>query len=232
MSAVRVALDGPSGTGKSSVARRLAVRLEAGYLDTGAMYRAATLALVRRGIAPEDETAMVAVLAQLDMRIGTNPASEQITVGGEDVAGEIRGSEVTDAVSAYSAVPRLRDILVARQRAVVSETDRIVVEGRDIGTVVLPDADVKIYLTASAAARAHRRNRQNIHEGRGDDYAAVLEQVRRRDEWDSTRKVSPLRAAPDAIEIDTSQATLDQVVTQLYHLVLDKTAAAPLMEFP
>lgn len=214
-----VAMDGPSGTGKSSVSRRLAVRLAARYLDTGAMYRVATLQVLRAGIDPADAAAVVAAVADMPLRIGTDPENELIELDGHDVRDEIRGPAVTAAVSAVSAVPEVREQLVALQREIAVSAGRIVVEGRDIGTTVLPDADAKIYLTASAQARAHRRNQQNIAEGRGDDYAGVLADVQRRDRLDSTRAVSPLRRAADAVQVDTSDLTMDETIEELFREV-------------
>ncbi|MGW4849405.1 (d)CMP kinase [Nocardia brasiliensis] len=217
--ALVVAMDGPSGTGKSSVSRRLATRLGARYLDTGAMYRVATLRVLRAGVELTDAAAIGAAVKELPLSIGTDPSREVIRLDGEDVSSEIRGDAVTKAVSAVSAVPEVRDLLVALQREITTDAQRIVVEGRDIGTVVLPDADAKIYLTASAEARAHRRNQQNIAEGRGDDYEAVLADVQRRDNLDSTRKVSPLRPADDAVLVDTSDLNMDEVIDELYRVV-------------
>ncbi|SNY89666.1 cytidylate kinase [Nocardia amikacinitolerans] len=214
-----VAMDGPSGTGKSSVSRRLATRLGARYLDTGAMYRVATLRVLRTGIELTDSAAIGAAVKELPLTIGTDPSQEVIELDGEDVSAEIRGDAVTKAVSAVSAVAEVRELLVALQREITATAQRIVVEGRDIGTVVLPDADAKIYLTASAEARAERRNQQNIREGRGDDYAAVLADVQRRDNLDSTRKVSPLRPAADAVLVDTSELNMDEVIDELYRVV-------------
>ncbi|MGV9722947.1 (d)CMP kinase [Nocardia beijingensis] len=220
-----VAMDGPSGTGKSSVSRRLATRLGARYLDTGAMYRVATLRVLRAGIELTDTAAIAAAVKELPLSIGTDPSREVIELDGEDVRAEIRGDAVTKAVSAVSAVPEVRELLVAMQRDITAAAGRIVVEGRDIGTVVLPDADAKIYLTASAEARAHRRNQQNIDEGRGDDYAGVLADVQRRDTLDSTRKVSPLRPAEDAVPVDTSELSMDEVIDELYGVVAQQVAA-------
>ncbi|TQM26276.1 cytidylate kinase [Nocardia bhagyanarayanae] len=214
-----VAMDGPSGTGKSSVSRRLATRLGARYLDTGAMYRVATLRVLRTGIELTDSAAIGSAVKELPLTIGTDPSHEVIELDGEDVSAEIRGDAVTKAVSAVSAVAEVRELLVALQREITATAQRIVVEGRDIGTVVLPDADAKIYLTASAEARAERRNQQNIREGRGDDYAAVLADVQRRDNLDSTRKVSPLRPAADAVLVDTSELNMDEVIDELYRVV-------------
>ncbi|WP_067825418.1 (d)CMP kinase [Nocardia inohanensis] len=218
-------MDGPSGTGKSSVSRLLATRLGASYLDTGAMYRVATLRVLRSGVDLDDAAAIVVAVKELPLTIGTDPSREVIELDGEDVSSEIRGNEVTKAVSAVSAVPEVREQLVALQREIAFAAGRIVVEGRDIGTVVLQDADVKIYLTASAEARAFRRNAQNIAEGRGDDYEAVLADVQRRDNLDSTRKVSPLRPAEDAILVDTSELTKDETIDELYRVVAQRISA-------
>ncbi|MFC9557386.1 (d)CMP kinase [Rhodococcus sp. NPDC056960] len=224
-SSLIVAMDGPSGTGKSSVSRLLAQRLGARYLDTGAMYRIATLHVLRKGVDLADPDAIADATAGLPWSIGTDPAREQVLLDGEDVGEEIRGDAVTKAVSAVSAVPAVRALLVEAQRRLTGETERIVVEGRDIGTVVLPDADVKIYLTASAEARAQRRNAQNLAEGRGDDYAAVLADVQRRDHLDSTRAVSPLRPADDSVLVDTSELGIDDVIGRLLLVVSDRSGA-------
>ncbi|MDV7242066.1 MULTISPECIES: (d)CMP kinase [Rhodococcus] len=220
-----VAMDGPSGTGKSSVSRQLAQELGARYLDTGAMYRIATLHVLRKGVDLGDPDAIADATAGLPWSIGTDPTREQVLLDGEDVAQEIRGDAVTKAVSAVSAVPAVRARLVEAQRRLTAEADRIVVEGRDIGTVVLPDADVKIFLTASSAARAQRRNAQNLAEGRGDDYAAVLADVERRDHLDSTRAVSPLRPADDSVLVDTSELGIDDVIGRLLLVVSERTGA-------
>jgi cytidylate kinase len=220
-----VAMDGPSGTGKSSVSRQLAQELGARYLDTGAMYRIATLHVLRKGVDLGDPDAIADATAGLPWSIGTDPTREQVLLDGEDVAQEIRGDAVTKAVSAVSAVPAVRARLVEAQRRLTAEADRIVVEGRDIGTVVLPDADVKIFLTASSAARAQRRNAQNLAEGRGDDYAAVLADVERRDHLDSTRAVSPLRPAEDSVLVDTSELGIDDVIGRLLLVVSERTGA-------
>ncbi|MBF6456974.1 (d)CMP kinase [Nocardia cyriacigeorgica] len=217
-------MDGPSGTGKSSVSRRLAARLGARYLDTGAMYRVATLRVLRAGVDLGDPAAIAAAVVDLPLTIGTDPSHELIQLDGADVSAEIRGDAVTKAVSAVSAVPEVREALVALQREIAVSAGRIVVEGRDIGTVVLTDADAKIYLTASAEARAQRRNQQNIAEGRGDDYAAVLADVQRRDTLDSTRKVSPLRPAADAVLVDTSELSMDEVIDELYRVVAQQVS--------
>jgi len=212
-----VVIDGPAGTGKSSVSRALARGLDARYLDTGAMYRLVTLAVLRAGVSLDDPAAIAGVEAPFS--VGFDPDEDRAYLDGEDVSAEIRGDAVTAAVSAVSAVPAVRQRLVQRQRELAAGPGSVVVEGRDIGTVVLPDADVKIFLTASAETRARRRNDQNISSGRGDDYETVLADVRRRDHLDSTRAVSPLRAADDALVVDTSEMTKGEVVAHLLELV-------------
>ncbi|HYP92006.1 MAG TPA: (d)CMP kinase [Mycobacterium sp.] len=218
-SSLVIAVDGPAGTGKSSVSRSLARSLGARYLDTGAMYRIVTLAVLRAGIDLDDVEAVSAAAADVDLAVGYDPDEDRSYLAGEDVSAEIRGDEVTRAVSAVSAVLEVRSRLVQLQRELAAGQNSVVVEGRDIGTVVLPGADVKIFLTASAEERARRRNDQNIASGLGDDYEAVLADVKRRDHLDSTRKVSPLRAADDALVVDTSDMSEPQVVAHLLELV-------------
>jgi CMP/dCMP kinase len=218
-SSLVIAVDGPAGTGKSSVSRSLARSLGARYLDTGAMYRIVTLAVLRAGIDLDDVEAVSAAAADVDLAVGYDPDEDRSYLAGEDVSAEIRGDEVTRAVSAVSAVLEVRSRLVQLQRELAAGQNSVVVEGRDIGTVVLPGADVKIFLTASAEERARRRNDQNIASGLGDDYEAVLADVKRRDHLDSTRKVSPLRAADDALVVDTSDMSEPQVVSHLLELV-------------
>jgi CMP/dCMP kinase len=218
-----VAIDGPAGTGKSSVSRGLARAMDARYLDTGAMYRIVTLAVLRAGISLEDSVAIADVDAMLS--VGHDPDEDRAYLVGEDVSAEIRGDAVTRAVSAVSAVPAVRTRLVRLQRELASEGNNVVVEGRDIGTVVLPQADVKIFLTASAETRATRRNEQNVAAGQADDYEGVLADVRRRDDLDSTRAVSPLRAADDALVVDTSEMTEAEVIDHLLDLVRQQTGA-------
>ena len=210
-----VALDGPSGTGKSTVARRLAERLGARYLDTGAMYRAATLAVLRSGVAIEDRAAVSHAVAAAHIEISTDPAGPAITLDGERVDGPIRSAEVTAAVSGVSAVPQVRTRLVELQRHIIG-SGGIVVEGRDIGTVVWPAARPKVYLTASPQARAQRR----AGELAGADLAAVAADIDRRDRLDSTRATSPLRPAADAVEVDTTDLDIDGVVARLTELTL------------
>jgi len=222
---VVVAVDGPAGTGKSSVSRGLARALHARYLDTGAMYRIVTLAILRAGIDPADKGTVGIAAAEVQLRVGDDPDTDRSYMFGEDVSSEIRGDEVTRAVSAVSSVPAVRTRLVGLQRTLAQGPGSVVVEGRDIGTVVLPDADVKLFLTASPETRARRRNDQNVAAGLPDDYQGVLADVRRRDHLDSTRAVSPLRAASDAVIVDTSAMTESEVIAHLLQLVQQRCEA-------
>jgi cytidylate kinase len=201
-----VAIDGPSGTGKSTVSRKVAELTGLPHLDTGAFYRAATLAALRRdAVVDEDRLIALVTQADLDQRDG------HMFLGGEDVSGEIRGEPVTAAVSTVAAVPRVREILVQHQRHWVAERgDRAVVEGRDIGSVVFPDAEVKIYLDATPEVRARRRAAQT-----GEEVDEVLTDIHRRDGLDSGRTASPLMIPLGAVVIDTSDMSFDHVVAEV-----------------
>ena len=211
---VVVAVDGPSGSGKSTVSRRLATALDGVYLDTGAMYRAITWSVLQAGVDLADPEGVTKVALETDLSIGTDPAAPHFLANGTDVDAAIRGPEVTGAVSAVAAVPAVRRHLVARQQAIIAEHPRIVVEGRDIASVVAPDADLKVYLTASAAARAARRSAEDA-----TDVAATEADLARRDQLDSTRATDPLRQAGDAVEVDTTGMGIDEVVAHLLKLV-------------
>jgi len=209
-----VAVDGPSGSGKSTVSRRLATALDARYLDTGAMYRAVTWAVLRSGVEPTDSDGVGKVASEMLLEIGTDPTVPHVLADGVDVSVDIRGPEVTAHVSAVAAVPAVRQLLVARQRDLIAGAERIVVEGRDIGTVVAPDADLKVYLTASADARARRRSAEDA-----SDVDSTAADLRRRDRFDSTRAVDPLQQAADAVVLDTTGMGIDEVVEHLRALV-------------
>jgi cytidylate kinase len=211
-----IALDGPSGTGKSSVARQLARRLNARYLDTGAMYRAATVAALDAGAGLDDPDAIAEAVGIAKIFISTDPSDVRVEVDAVAVDARIRSAEITAAVSAVSAVPAVRTLLVAAQRELIGDGG-IVVEGRDIGTVVWPSARPKVYLTADAGERARRRAEQD---GAGD-LQAVENDLARRDRYDSSRTVSPLAIADDAMHLDTTQLSLEQVVDLLYGLAVD-----------
>ena len=214
-----VAVDGPSGTGKSTMCRALAKRLDAKYVDTGAMYRVATLAVLRAGVDPADTAKVIEATADLPLQVSDDPDSTEVLFAGEDVKAEIRGAEVTKHVSAVSAIPEVRVNLVELQRKLAREAGRAIVEGRDIGTVVLPDAPAKVFMTASAEVRAKRRYDQDVAAGREADFDAVLADVQRRDEADSSRATSPLKPADDAVLVDTSEMTPDEVLAALTEVV-------------
>ncbi|MEV6970505.1 (d)CMP kinase [Hamadaea sp. NPDC051192] len=213
---VVVAVDGPSGSGKSTVSKRLAAKLDARYLDTGAMYRAATWAVLQADAQLTDPDGIYKIVSAANLEIVTDPQAPSISVDGVNVDGPIRGQEVTKAVSAVAAVPAVRQLLVDLQRKIIAEAGRIVVEGRDIGTVVAPDADLKVYLTASEHARAARRSAEHAA-----DHAATAADLRRRDHLDSTRKTDPLKQAADAVVLDSTELGIDEVVAELLRL-LDK----------
>jgi len=207
-----IAVDGPAGSGKSSVCRGAAKALGAQYLDTGAMYRAMTAAVLDAGIDPHDAAAVAEFSGRPVIISLTDPSAPGITVDGADVSVRIRDTQVTDAVSPVSAVPAVRERLVELQRELVAQADRagesIVVEGRDITTVVLPDAQVRIYLTADPEVRALRR----ALETGAADAATVEASLRARDAYDSNRAASPLTKSETATEIDTTHLTLDEVI--------------------
>ena len=213
----QITLDGPSGTGKSSVARDVARRLDAAYLDTGAMYRAATVAVLDAGVPLDDKVAVARAVSDAKIEVGTDARTEVVLVDGVDVADRIRGPEVTRDVSPVSAVPAVRRRLVAQQRELVAAADAVVVEGRDIGTVVLPHATLKIYLTAAPEVRAQRRAAQ-LGVTDPEKITALARDLRRRDEYDSRRADSPLRPAPDAIVVDSTDLDREAVVEKIVEL--------------
>ena len=208
-----MALDGPSGTGKSSAARLLARRLGSRYLDTGAMYRAATVATLHAGVDLTDPEAIARTVAAAEIAISTDPEPAVVRLDGLDVSQEIRSVPVTQAVSAVAAVPGVRTQLVAQQRELIG-VGGIVVEGRDIGSTVWPGAELKVYLTASPQARARRRADET-----GQHAEEVAQSLHLRDHLDSSRSASPLRRADGAIELDTTELTLAEVVQALAALV-------------
>lgn len=234
-----IAIDGPSGTGKSTVARRLAGELGAGYLDTGAMYRLVTLAVLRAGVDPKDDAAVAKVLQGLSFESPLRPEQQDHLLFGQDVSSEIRGPQVTLAVTPVSANPAVRSWLFDRQQA-LAHSGRMVVEGRDIGTVIAPDAELKIYLTADAGERARRRHRQDTagtgnaataagSTGETPDVtadltavSAVQQDLHRRDTHDSNRAHAPLQAADDAVVVDSSDLELPQTLAKVLELIASR----------
>jgi cytidylate kinase len=209
-----VAIDGPAGAGKSTVGRAVADRLGLQYLDTGAMYRAITFAALRRGLDPTDEDDVAELSAAVDLSVDSGPNGTVVIVDGVDATIEIRGREVTSAVSAVAANSRVRSELVRRQRRWVSDHAGGVVEGRDIGSVVFPDATLKLYVTASPRVRAERRVAEI-----GGDVAEVEASIIERDRKDSTRTDSPLTEANGSILLDTSGLSIDEVVDRVLGLL-------------
>ncbi len=201
-----IAIDGPSGSGKTTVARALAARLDAGHLDTGAMYRSVALSVLRKGLDPEDQESVARVAREVRIDVG----EEKVLVDGEDATTDIRGDEVTRAVSAVASNSEVREEMVRRQRQWAGAQGVGVVEGRDIGTVVFPDAELKVYLMAGDDVRARRRSSET-----GGVEERVAADMARRDEHDSTRASSPLKPADDAMVLDTSDLTVDQVVEEV-----------------
>lgn len=208
-----IAIDGPAGAGKSTIARRLALALGLGYLDTGAMYRAVTAIALRRGCDVHDESVVGPLSREIDIDVG----SELVTADGEDVTEFIRGPEVTAAVSTVAAMSSVRHEMRRRQRAWGEERGGGVIEGRDIGTVVFPDAVLKVFLTASPRVRAERR----VAEA-GGDVDAIEAQIQERDRKDSSRADSPLTESNDSVSVDTSNRTIDEVVDRIKALLAEK----------
>lgn len=222
MESVIVAIDGPSGTGKSSTSKAVAAKLGLSYLDTGAQYRAITWWMITNGVDVDDADAVASAAGKPAIVSGTDPSHPTITVDGVDASGPIRTQEVTSKVSAVSAVPEVRALITDLQRSIAASAEQgIVVEGRDIGTTVLPDADLKIFLTASPEARAARRS----GELKGTDVHTTREALIKRDAADSSRKTSPLAKADDAVEVDTTDLTLQQVIECVVTLIEEKRAA-------
>jgi cytidylate kinase len=217
-----IAIDGPAGSGKSTLGEKLAKSLGYLYLDTGVMYRAVTLAALEKGVPVEDETGVSELTTQL--QIDVQPASIQdgraydVLIDGHDVTWEIRRPEVEASVSMVSAYPGVRHALAAAQRR-IGLRGQVVMVGRDIGTVVLPEADLKIYLDASVQERAKRRYNEMIARGQETELQTVLKSMQERDRIDSTRAMSPLRAAPDAVTLDSDHLDADQVFERVKELV-------------
>ena len=211
---MQIAIDGPSGAGKSTIAKKLAAHYHILYLDTGAMYRTAALAALRAGIDLHDASQVKRVVDQANIEVRYEEGAQHVYLDGEDVSGKIRTEEVSMAASAVSAVSAVREKLVALQRQTAKKLGAVL-DGRDIGTYVLVNADYKFFLTASAAVRAKRRTDELLARGQKAEYAEVLAAIEKRDHDDSTRAVSPLVRADDAILIDSSDMTIDEVVAAM-----------------
>ena len=217
---ISVAIDGPSGAGKSSMARRLAADLGYTYVDTGAMYRAIGLYARRAGVDTKNADAVAALLPQVKLDIRLQDGAQHILLNGEDVTEAVRAEEIGMAASDVSAHPAVRAFLLDTQRDLAASRD-VLMDGRDIGTVVLPNATVKIYLTASADARARRRLAELLEKGKQTDYATVLADIEQRDYQDTHRAVAPLRQAEDAILVDTSDIGIEESFALLKKTILE-----------
>lgn len=217
-----IAIDGPSGAGKSSLAKRLAAELGFIYADTGAIYRTVGLAVLKRGFDPENKEQILPMLPELEIKLCYNEQGEQrMYLDGEDVSGEIRLPEVSLAASDVSAMAEVRSFLMDMQRGLALSSS-VIMDGRDIGTVVLPNADLKIFLTASAEARAERRLKELLEKGVATTFEEVLSDMIARDEQDSSRDAAPLKAAEDSVLVDTSDIGFEESLQLLRSIVRER----------
>jgi cytidylate kinase len=210
-----IAIDGPSGAGKSTLGRMLARAHKLLYIDTGAMYRAVALAVIKSGVSTKDAAAVAMVAAKAKISLEGDPDSLQVLLDGRDVSVEIRNEDVTHTSSVISTLPEVRRILVERQREMGARGGGVVLEGRDIGTVVFPNADIKFFLTAGPEARAARRYEEDRLRERNATYEETLDDINTRDRRDSTRADSPLAIAPDAIVIDSTELSIEEVYERM-----------------
>ena len=218
---INIAIDGPAGAGKSTIAKKVAEKKSYIYVDTGAMYRAMALYLIRCGVDREDTDAISAKCKEPDITIEYRDGVQVVLLNGENVNDYLRTSQVSDMASRSSAVPAVRDKLLELQRGLARKAN-VVMDGRDIGTVVLPDAQVKIFLTASVAVRANRRHLENIEKGLESNLDELTAQIIERDERDMNRPVAPLRQADDAVLVDTSNLTIEEVAEKILSIIDEK----------
>ena len=217
-----ITIDGPAGSGKSTIAKMIANELGFTYIDTGAMYRAVALKIKRLGINPEDPEAVLEVLKKTEIDLKPSEDGVKVFLDGEDVSGKIRTEEIGKIASKIARHKKVRDILVRMQRDLGKKAKDAVIEGRDTGTVIFPDADIKFFLTASAEVRAERRYKELKEKGFDISYDKILSEVKERDKLDKTRKESPLKPAKDAIVIDTSNKNINQVFIQLMEIIKNR----------
>jgi cytidylate kinase len=219
-----IAIDGPSGAGKSTLGRMIALSLNLLYLDTGAMYRAAALAVLRAGVSTKDAAAVALVTARANINLAGDPDSLRVTLDGRDVSEEIRTEEVSQSASVISTIPEVRRTLVQRQRE-MGARGGVVLDGRDIGTVVFPDADVKFFLTAQPEARARRRYDEERVRARDATFEQTLDDINQRDQRDSTRETSPLAIADDAIVLDSTELSIADVYERMMDAIRERQRA-------
>lgn len=220
---ISVAIDGPSGAGKSTVSRSVAKSFGFIYVDTGAMYRTIGLAAYRKGLDTKDKPSIIGILPELNIELKYNEQNEQrMYLNGEDVSSDIRLPEISMCASNVSAMPEVRAYLMDMQRQMAKHYD-VIMDGRDIGTVILPDAEVKIFLTASAEARAERRLKELLAKGVTTSFEEVLEDMKKRDAQDSSRETAPLKPADDAVMLDTSNLSFEESVDAVCRLITEKT---------
>lgn len=221
---INCALDGPSGAGKSTIAKAVAKKLGYVYVDTGALYRSIGLYCTRKGIDVKDSAAVEGVLSEIKVELKYVNGEQTVWINGEDVSGLIRTNEISMAASAVSAIPAVRDFLLELQRS-IAKANNIIMDGRDIGTVILPDAQVKIFMTASAEERANRRYKELVERGQDVNYDDILRDINQRDYNDSHRDTAPLKKAEDACELDTSNMSIEEATEAVCDIILKKTAA-------
>lgn len=209
-----VAIDGPSGAGKSTIAKLVAKEKGYIYVDTGAMYRALAVCFLEKGIAPEDTEKIIAAAREAEVSIRYENEIQQVYLNGENISSKLRAEEVGNMASKTSIIPEVRERLLELQRSLAREKD-VIMDGRDIGTYILPGADVKIYLTASVETRARRRYEELIEKGAACDYQEIAKDIQERDERDMNREVAPLRQAADAVLVDSSDMTIAEVVEKI-----------------
>ncbi len=218
---INIAIDGPSGAGKSTLARKLAEKLNYIYVDTGALYRTIGLYTLRKGVDPQDTAAVEELLPEIEVGLRFVESEQHVYLNGEDVSSEIRVHEVSQYASLVSAIPAVRQYLFETQQSMAKKFN-VIMDGRDIGTVVLPNAEVKIFLTASPEVRARRRYNELLQRGQNVDFEQVLADVIKRDEQDMNRPVAPLKPAEDSIIIDTSEFTFDESLAVLYKTIKER----------
>lgn len=221
-----IAIDGPAGAGKSTIAKAVSAKLGFIYVDTGAMFRAMALGFLRAGIPADDENAISAAAEKADIAIRYENGVQQVLLNGENVSGLIRTEEVGNMASSVSIYPQVRKKLLELQRKIASEND-VVMDGRDIGTVILPDADTKIFLTASARVRAARRYAELAEKGISCNLDDIVREMEERDYRDTHRDNAPLRKADDAVEVDTSELSVDEVIAAILSLAAGKKGGSP-----